>query len=54
MYDAIASYVNSSVNAFYKSDDQLASDTYVQHFFKEIHDEDRGDIRGFPVRPDSK
>jgi len=54
IYDALSSYVQSSVNAFYKSDAQLATDMYLEHFFKEVHDEDKGDIKGFPARPESR
>eukprot|EP00347_Sterkiella_histriomuscorum_P017751 403348136 len=54
VYEAIHRYAEKSVNAFYKSDESIIEDQLLQHFFKEIHDEDRGDVPSFPERPESK
>ena len=54
VYDAIAQYVNQVIDAFYKNDNDIKSDHYLDLFFKEVHDEDRGDVKGFPAKPESK
>ncbi|CDW77802.1 allene oxide synthase 8r-lipoxygenase fusion protein [Stylonychia lemnae] len=54
IYDAIWRYVEKTVNGFYKNDQAVQNDQLLDHFFKETHDEDKGDVKGFPAKPESR
>lgn len=40
VHDAIFRYVEKVVNSLYKNDSFVLNDQLLDHFFKEIHDED--------------
>lgn len=45
-YDAIMSYVSQVLNVFYKSDADVANDTDIQNWAKELYDPKHGDVKG--------
>jgi len=54
LWNALHNYTNGVVESQYSSDEEVQNDEHLKEFFASLADEGKGNIPGFPEKPESR